>query len=308
MGRYVIRRLLQIIPVFFGATFLIFLMMYWLPTDPVQALTGERKPTEQFRAQIEEQYHLNDPFLVQYGYYVWGVLHGDLGETVRGQSVTELFIEKWPVTVKLALTSLVIEAVIGIAAGVLAGLKRGGFIDNFVLLSTLFVISIPVFVLGYAAQWYLGVKAGWFPVSGISDGWPTSYILPSLVLAALSLAYVARLTRTSMVENLRSDYVRTATAKGLPRSRVVGVHTFRNSLIPVITFLGIDLGALLGGAIVTEAIFNLPGIGQQLYRSIIIGEAAVVVGFVTALVIIYLIMNLIVDVAYAYLDPRIHYE
>lgn len=308
MGRYVIRRLLQMIPVFFGATFLIFAIMYWLPADPVQSLTGERKPSAEFRAQIEEEYHLNDPLIVQYGYYIKGVLHGDLGTTLRGQSVTEIFREKFPITATLALTSLVIEAVIGIAAGVLTALRRGGFLDNLVLLSTLFLISIPIFVFGYVCQWYLGFKLGWFPISGIQDGWPTSYILPAIVLAAVSLAYVTRLTRTSMVENLRSDYVRTATAKGLPRWRVVGVHTFRNSLVPVITFLGIDLGVLLGGSVITESIFNLPGIGQQLYRSITVGEASIVVGFVTAIVILYLVMNLLVDLAYAFLDPRIRYE
>ncbi len=148
-------------------------------------------------------------------------------------------------TIKLALTAFLFEVLIGISAGVLAGLRRGSFMDNLVLISTTIVVSIPVFVLGFTAQILLGVKLGWFPIAGLNEGWK-SYLLPAMVLAALSLAYVARLTRTSLVENLRSDYIRTAMAKGLPRKRVVGRHALRNSLIPVVTYLGIDLGSADG--------------------------------------------------------------
>jgi peptide/nickel transport system permease protein/oligopeptide transport system permease protein len=162
-------------------------------------------------------------------------------------------------------------------------------------------------VLGFTAQIMLGVKLGWFPIAGLNQGWK-SYLLPAFVLAALSLAYVARLTRTSLVENLRSDYIRTAVAKGLPRKRVVGRHALRNSLIPVVTYLGIDLGALMGGAIVTEGIFNIPGIGQQVFVSIRSQEGPVVVGITTALVLVYITANLLVDVLYGVLDPRIRYE
>jgi peptide/nickel transport system permease protein/oligopeptide transport system permease protein len=180
-----------------------------------------------------------------------------------------------------------------------------------VLISTLVVVSIPVFVLGFTLQLLVGVKGQnlfHLPVAGVAQGWPTSYLLPGFVLAMLSLAYVARLTRTSLVENLRADYVRTAIAKGLPRRRVVGVHTLRNSLIPVVTYLGTDLGALMGGAVVTESIFNIPGVGFQIAFSVRAGEATVVVGMVTLLVLVYLLANLVVDVLYGVLDPRIRYE
>jgi peptide/nickel transport system permease protein/oligopeptide transport system permease protein len=197
--------------------------------------------------------------------------------------------------------------VIGVAAGVLAALRRRSFVDTLVLVSTTLMISIPVFVLGFTLGLALGVKLRWFPVAGIAAGWQ-SYLLPGFVLGATSLAYVARLTRTSLVENLRADYVRTAVAKGMPRRRVVGRHALRNSLVPVVTYLGVDLGALMGGAIVTEGIFNIPGIGQQVFQSIRSQEGPVVVGIVTALVLVFIVSNLVVDLLYGILDPRIRYE
>lgn len=308
MGRFVARRLLQMIPVFIGTTFFIFALVFALPGDPAQILAGERRADPVVIARLNAEYHLNDPLIVRYGYYMADVVRGDFGTTYQGREITDIFAQRWPVTVKLALTAFAFEIVIGLLAGLLAGLRRGGFLDNLVLISTLCVISIPVFVIGFVAQLTFGLKFGLFPVAGITQGWPTSYILPGFVLASLSLAYVARLTRTSLVENLRADYVRTAVAKGLTKRRVIGIHALRNSLIPVITFLGADLGQLMSGAIVTEGIFNLPGIGNQLFRSVYLGEATTIVGIVTALVIIYLLANLVVDLLYAVLDPRIRYE
>jgi oligopeptide transport system permease protein len=308
MGRYVARRLLQIIPVFFGTTFLIFAMVFFLPGDPIRALAGDKPQPPAVTAALRDRYNLDDPLLVQYAKYVWNLLHFDLGQSFRGRDVSDIMAETWPVTVKLALTAFVIELVVGLLAGVLAGLRRGSFIDNLVLISTTLIVSVPVFVLGFTAQIVFGVKLGLFPVAGIQDGWPESYILPAIVLASTSLAYLARLTRTSLAENLRSDYVRTAVAKGLPRWRVVGVHTLRNSLIPVVTLLGVDLGALMGGAIITEGIFNIPGIGRQVFNSVRTQEGFVVVGISTVLVLVYLFANLLVDLLYGLLDPRIRYE
>jgi oligopeptide transport system permease protein len=192
---------------------------------------------------------------------------------------------------------------------VLTGIKKGGFLDNLVLVSTLVVISIPVFVIGGLAQYFLGVKLGLFPVTVTSSN-PTVYelLLPAMVLGSLSLAYVTRLTRTNLTENLRADYVRTAVAKGLTRRRAIGMHAMRNSLIPVVTFIGFDFGALLGGAIVTERIFNIPGIGGYIYNSIRARDGASVVGAVTILVIVYLFVNLLVDLLYGLLDPRISHD
>lgn len=309
MGRYVIRRLLQLIPVFIGTTFIIFAGVFAIPGDPIRALFGERPPPPALVAELRERYNLNDPLLVQYAKYIGNVLRGDLGTDFRQRPVIDIVAGAYPVTIKLALTAFVIEIIIGLTAGVLAGLRRGGFFDNFVLLSTTLIISIPVFVLGFVAQLTLGLKFGIFPISyNADDGWPLAYMLPALVLASLSLATLARLTRTSLVENLRADYVRTAIAKGLPRRTVVAKHTLRNSLIPVVTLLGIDIGGLMGGAIVTEGIFNVPGIGRAVFQAIIRQEGTVVVGISTLLVIIFIFANLVVDVLYGVLDPRIRYD
>jgi peptide/nickel transport system permease protein/oligopeptide transport system permease protein len=198
--------------------------------------------------------------------------------------------------------------IVGLSAGILAGLRRGGFFDNFVLMTTTLLIAIPVFVLGFIGQLVLGLKLSVFPIAGIDDGWPYSYILPAMVLAGIQLASLTRLVRTSLVENLRADYVRTAIAKGLSRRRVVGRHAFRNSLIPVVTLLGLDIGTLISGAIITEGIFNIPGIGRQLFLAIQQQENTVVVGISTALVLIFIVSNLLVDILYGTLDPRIRYD
>jgi len=307
MGRYLIRRLLQFIPVFFGATLLIFIMVWAIPGDPIAALAGDRVLPDAVREQLRDRYHLDDPLLVQYGKYMGGVFQGDFGDDFRGRPVTDLLAQRLPVTVRLALLAFGFEVVLGIAAGILAGVRKGGFVDSLVLVSTLVVIAIPIFVLGFLAQLVLGVRLGWFPVSGIQNGL-YGYLLPAMVLGSISLAYIARLTRASLVENLRADYVRTATAKGLSRRRVVGIHTLRNSLIPVVTFLAIDLGSLMGGAIITETIFNIPGLGRAVFEGVQRQEGTVVVGIVTFLVVVYMAANLLVDVLYAVLDPRIRYE
>ncbi len=310
MGRYIARRLLQMIPVFFGTTFLIFLAVFTLPGDPVRALFGDRRPPQEVIDAIRDKYGLDDPFIVQYAKYMWNLVQGDFGVTLQGRAVIDVLSEAWPISIRLALVAFAIEIGIGLVAGVLAGLRRGSFLDNLVLVSTTVVVSVPIFVIGFTVQLLVGVHLGglgFLPVSGVGDGW-LSYILPGVVLASVSLAYLARLTRSSLSENLRSDYVRTAVAKGLPRSRIVVRHTLRNSLIPVVTLLGVDLGVLMGGAIVTESIFNIPGVGRAIFQGVQNQEGSLVVGITTVLVIIYLFANLFVDLLYGYLDPRIRYE
>ncbi|MFD9949870.1 ABC transporter permease [Nonomuraea sp. NPDC059023] len=314
MGRYIIRRLIQAIPVLLGATLLIFAIVFALPGDPVAALAGEKRTDPTIVAILRERYHLNDPLLLQYWYYISGVIfRGDFGVTFADVPVSQLMAGKFQVTLNLALTALVFEAIIGVGLGLWAALRRGRAADTMILASTLLLISVPTLVTGFVLQLVLGVKVKqWtgvdiFPIAGISNGF-RSYLLPGFVLAGISIAYLTRLTRTSLVETLRADYIRTATAKGLSRRRVIGRHGLRNALIPLVTYLGADLGNLMGGAVITETIFNLPGIGNQLFQSVYLREQPVVVGIVTVLVLIYIVANLVVDLMYAVLDPRIRYE
>ncbi|MFI6101096.1 ABC transporter permease [Lentzea sp. NPDC051213] len=309
MGRYVLRRLLQLIPVFLGTTFLIYALVWAIPQDPFSGKCGQRACDATYVAQMSEKLNLNDPLVIQYFKYLGNLFTGDFGTTFNGVSVGEQIATSWPITLKMGIIALIIEALIGITAGVLTGLRRQGFLDNLVLVSTLFLISLPVFVTGFVLRLYLGPQGFDIMDTSVSSD-PTigELILPGFVLGSLSMAYVARLTRTSIVENRRSDYVRTAIAKGQPQSRVVGIHLLRNSLIPVITFLGTDLGSLMGGAIVTEGVFNINGIGGLIFRGISQKEGVMVTGIVTLLVLVYLLMSLIVDLLYAVLDPRIRYE
>ncbi|MDH6540774.1 ABC transporter permease [Streptomyces lavendulae] len=306
MGRYVIRRLLQMIPVFIGSTFLIFFMVYALG-DPVAALFGDKAPDPATAARIRKDLYLDQPLWKQYLHYMGQIFQGDFGTAFNGQSVTDLMASAFPVTLRLTIVAIVIEVVVGITLGVVSGLRRGKSVDTSVLVLTLVVISVPTFVTGYLLQYLFGVKWGWVRPTVSPDAPFNELILPGIVLALVSLAYVTRLSRTSIAENAKADYVRTATAKGLPRRRVVTRHLLRNSLIPVVTFIGTDIGALMGGAIVTERIFNIHGVGYQLYQGILRNNSPTVVGFVTILVIVFLLANLLVDLLYAVLDPRIRY-
>lgn len=308
MLRYLGRRLLQIIPVFFGATFLIFSLVYLMPGDPVQALGGDRGLSEAAANQIRERYNLDQPLIMQYLLYLKGVVTLDFGMTFSGRPVLDVMAKAFPVTIQLAVMALVFEAVFGILFGVWAGIRRGGIFDSTVLVATLTVIAVPTFVIGFVLQFFIGVKLGILPTTVGPKPTFMSLLMPAIVLGAVSLAYVVRLTRQSVSENLSSDFVRTARAKGLPEGQVFRRHVLRNSLIPVVTFLGGDLGTLMAGAIVTEGIFAINGVGGTLYQAIIRGEATTVVSFTTVLVLVYIIANLLVDLLYAALDPRIRYE
>ncbi|MEU7022699.1 ABC transporter permease [Streptomyces sp. NPDC046203] len=306
MGRYVIRRLLQMIPVFFGATLLIFLMVNVMG-DPIAGLCGERACDPATAAQLKREFGLDKPVWQQYLTYMGNVFTGNFGTAFNGQPVAELMADSFPVTIRLTIVAIFFEVVIGITLGVVTGLRRGRPVDTTVLLLTLVVLSVPTFVTGLLVQLLFGVKWGWIKPAVSPEAPFDELIVPGLVLASVSLAYVTRLTRTSIAENKRADYVRTAIAKGLPRHRVVTRHLLRNSLIPVVTFIGADVGALMGGAIVTERIFNIHGVGFQIYNGIVRQSTQTVVGFVTVLVLVFLVANLLVDLLYAVLDPRIRY-
>ncbi|MEV7715585.1 ABC transporter permease [Streptomyces sp. NPDC088270] len=307
MGRYVARRLLQMIPVFIGTTLIIFLMVHILPGDPIRAMWGDKAADPAQVASLRHEFGLDQPLWKQYIDYMGNLFQGDFGKTFGGREVIDEMSESFPVTLRLTAVAMIIEIIVGIGLGAWAGLRAGKAADTGVLIFTLIVISIPVFVLGFLARFVLADQLGWV-APNVQDS--TNYaqlFLPGFVLAMLSMAYVARLTRTTFAENLRADYMRTAMAKGLPRRRIIGVHLLRNSLIPVVTFLGTDVGGFIGGAVVTEGIFNVQGVGNLLFKALQQREGSTIVGVVTVFVLVILVINLLVDLLYAVLDPRIRY-
>ncbi|MDO5501707.1 MAG: ABC transporter permease [Actinomycetia bacterium] len=307
MGRYIIRRVLQFIPVFLLTTFLVYALVFAMPGDPIRALAGDRPLSESTVESLRARYNLDDPLIIQYLKWLGGYFTGDFGTTFQGRPVGAVIGQRFPVTLRLAIVAMLIQTLIGITAGILAAVRKGGFVDSLVQVSTVFFVAIPTVAMAFLTQVIFGVQLGWFPIQGLSQGW-YSLILPGAALASVSTAMAARLVRTSLIENLRADYVRTATAKGMKRSRVVGRHALRNSLIPVVTFLGADFGGMLGGTIIIEGVFNLPGLGGEVFRAIRAAEGTTVVGIVVIFIIAFVLINLIVDILYAYLDPRIRYE
>jgi len=318
MFKYVVRRILQMIPVFLGVTLILFVLRIpgLLPGDPIQLIVGEKPLTPALRAQIEEKNHLNEPLHIQYAYYVSGIVQGDLGESYqKGRPVTDILFDKFPNTFRLAIAGIVIEIIIGISAGIISAIRQYSFWDVLVTLSTSILVSVPVFWLGLLLQMFFGIRlkewtggAVFLPISGMGN--PPDFvhlILPAVTLASVSTAYVARIMRSQMLEAMGQDYIRTAVAKGLTERAVVFKHALKNALIPVVTYIGIDLGALMSGAILTETVFSWPGVGREIYLAVMQRDWPVVMGGVIVIVLIVMFINLLVDISYALLDPRIRY-
>jgi len=304
MTKAVARRLLELLIVFFGVTFLIYAAVYALPGDPVASLAGNHPLPQNVMESLRSKYHLDEPLWQQYLNYLNDLLHLDFGTTFAGESVSSEMASRWPVTVALATTAWLFELLIGIGLGAIAAVKRGTWIDKGILTGTVLLSAIPVFVVGVTCQLVLGIKWHLFPIAGATEGWPRAYFLPAFVIAVFGLAAVSRLTRESMINSLNSDYIRAAKARGLPPGSLLGKHVMRNSMIPTVTFLATDLGYLLGGAVVVEGIFNLPGIGNLLFTSIRTQQGPTVVGIATALILIFLVTSVMVDLIQAALDPR----
>jgi ABC-type dipeptide/oligopeptide/nickel transport system permease component len=306
MTGYVIRRLVGMVPVVLGTTLLIFAAVYALPGDPIKALAGPgRVLSPSVEDALRERFHLDQPLWSQYGHYLGGLVRGDLGIDLQGQEVSALVARAWPYTVQLGLTAWAIMAVVGITLGTFAGMRQGGTVDWVVLTGTTVVVGVPYFVIAYVAQILLGVNLGWFPTSGVREGWPSSYLLPATVLALFGIPELVRLTRASIIENRYADYVDTAIAKGLPHRMIVIRHILRNSLVPVVSVLGLSLGYMVSGTVLIEGIFNIPGLGYVVFNGISQQNGPVVVGVCSLLVLVYLMINLLVDIGYGLLDPRI---
>lgn len=302
-----LRRLAELVLVFLGVTFIIYTMVYALPGDPIRALGGDRELPENVIRELTEQYMLDRPVIEQYVHYLGGLLRGDLGTNFSGRPVQELIAAAWPVTAVLALSAWVLEALLGVGFGMVAALRKGGMTDRVILNGTVLAISVPVFIVGTVLQLVFGVRLDWLPVAGTSQGWPESFVLPAATLAIFGVASVTRLMRTSVLDELDSDYIRAAHAAGLPPSRVVGVHVARNSIIPTMTYLTTDLGQLLSGAVIVEGVFNLPGVGNLLFTAIRTHEGPTIVGVSTMLILIFLVTGAVADLLHALIDPRIRH-
>jgi oligopeptide transport system permease protein len=307
MLAYILRRILQVIPVFIGSTLLIYFLVFAMPGNPILALFGDKTPNQAVIDALEAQYHLNEPFIVQYFYYLLGIFQGDLGTTFSGQSVNDVLARTLPVTGRLAVMAIAIEFSLAILIGTISALRKGKIFDTVALVISLIFVAIPIFVLAFVAQYFLAIQLGWFkPTVGSQNDWGDLW-LPALVLGFSLFATSMRLMRGSVIDTLNQDWVRTAYSKGLPRRRVIPVHVLRNSLIPVITNSATNFGVLLVGATVTEAIFNVPGVGNTLFQATLRHEGPTIVSFVTVFVIIYVLVNLVIDLLYGLLDPRIRY-
>ncbi|KAA8816722.1 ABC transporter permease [Bifidobacterium rousetti] len=308
MGKYLLRRILQMIPVVLGATLLVYALVFALPGDPVKAMFGDKPINEAVAAQIRAEYNLDKPFIIQYLLFLKNAFTLDFGNTFAGQPVIDEIGRAFPVTIKLALMAFCFEAVFGVVFGIISGLKKGKWYDSVILIVSLLLISVPTFVTGFAGQYFLGVQWSLIPVTVSANTTFTEMLFPAMVLGSVSMAYIIRLTRSEVSSNIALDYVRTARAKGMSNGSVMVRHVLRNSLIPVVTYLGQDLGALMGGAMITEQIFNIHGVGFLTYQSILKGEGNLVVSIVTLLLLVFVVCNLLVDLLYAALDPRIRYE
>lgn len=307
MIRYIARRLLASIPTILTVTVLVFAMLQLVPGDPAEIFLGENRSTPELLAQIRHDMGLDRPLHVQYLSYIGGVLRGDLGESLfNNQPVLQQILAAFPYTLELALSALLISTVLGVSLGVLSALKHNTWIDTMAMGFALIGVSMPVFWLGLLLILVFSVRLQWFPPMG--QGGLDRLVLPALALGLLSSATLARLVRSSMLDTLSEDYVRTARAKGLRERSVTVRHALRNALIPAVTVLGLQFGALLSGAVLTETIFARQGLGRMYVESILNKDITMVQGLTLVLAVFVVMINIVVDVSYAWLDPRIHYE
>lgn len=331
MARYLAKRLLEAIPVVLGVSIIVFMMIHLIPGDPARTMLGERASEDQVQA-LRDSMGLNEPLHEQYIGWVGDLLQGDLGTTLRGNlSIADQFSNRFPATLELALTALIIAVFLGVPIGVISAVRRNSWIDTLSMTGALLGVSIPIFVLGLVLMYIFGVQLGWFNFVGrisatvdldkitglllidtvIAGRWDlfnealNHLVLPAITLMTIPLSIIARITRSTMLEVLNQDYIRTARAKGLREQVVIMRHALRNAMLPVLTIIGLQLGALMSGAVLTETIFSWPGIGKWLYDSILNREYPIVQSMTLVIALIYVGANLIVDVLYTVFDPRV---
>lgn len=333
MKKYILKRLLLLIPVLLGVSVLVFAVLHLFTTDPAANILGQHATQAQIEA-LREKLGLNDPVWLQYWNYLKGILHGDFGNSLfSNTSVTKEIFSRFPATVELALCAILFASVVGIIVGVISAVKKNSIFDYAGMVGALMGVSMPIFWLGILLILLFSVTLGWLPVSGrsiigleptritgmfildsiLTGNWRAlgdsiaHLVLPTVALGSYSTAIIARMTRSTVLETLDQDYIRTAWAKGLSHRVVVIRHALRNALIPVITVIGLQLGGLLSGAVLTETVFSWPGIGKYTVDAIIRSDYPVVQGVVLLIAFIFVVVNLLVDIVYAFLDPRIKY-
>ncbi|WP_027364490.1 ABC transporter permease [Desulfotruncus alcoholivorax] len=334
MLNYIIKRLIMIIPVIIGVSILSFMLIHLVPGDPARMMLGERA-TPKAMQELRETLGLNDPLPVQYLRFANHALHGDLGSSIRSKlPVTEEMANKFPATLELSCFAMLIAVLAGGLAGIISSVKPYSLFDNLSMGAALFGVSIPIFWLGLMMIWFFGVNLHILPPSGrisvgvelhkitniylldsiITGNWKAfkdvlaHIIMPSLALSTIPMAMIARVTRSSMLEVLGQDYIRTAWAKGLPGRLVIFRHALKNAFLPVLTVIGLQFGYLLGGAVMTEAIFSWPGVGRWLFVAISARDIPIVQGGILMVALVFVIINLIVDILYTYVDPRIRFD
>lgn len=309
MRRYLTQRLLLMIPVLLGVTVLVFLIFYLTPGDPARVVLGEMGQGASPKAleELRRQLGLDRPWYVQYGEFITKAVQGDLGRSFRGdRPVLPEILDRFPITLKLTFASLGLAAALGIPMGVVAAVKRRTWVDYLVMLVALLGVSLPTFWFGIMLMQLFALKWRMLPPSG--TGTWQHMILPAVTVALSSVAFIARMTRAALLDQLREDYVRTARSKGQQERRVVMVHALRNAFIPVLTTLGLQFGGLLGGAVVVESVFSLPGIGRLTVDAIKGRDLPVIQGSILFVALVFSLVNLLVDLGYATLDPRIRYD
>ena len=313
MVSYIFRRVLATLPVMAIVAFLVFSLLYIAPGDPAAVIAGDQaSPADVER--IRQSLGLDRPFLVQFGTWVWRILHGDLGTSIFANlPVASLIAQRIEPTLSLMVLTLVLTILIAVPLGVMAAWKAGSFIDRAIMAFAVLAFSLPVFVVGYLLAYVFALEFEWLPVQGytpLAQGfwpWLENLILPAVALGGVYIALIARITRASMLEVLQQDYIRTARAKGLDQRSILFVHALKNAAVPIVTVIGIGVALLIGGAVVTESVFAIPGLGRLTVDAILRRDYPVIQGIVLMFSFLYTLVNLVVDVTYTLIDPRIRY-
>lgn len=308
MHKYILKRIVMLIPVLIGVTFLVFFIMALRPGDPAVIILGDGA-TDESVAKLHEELGLDDPLIVRYGRYMGGLMKGDMGKSYKNQlDVMDQILDRFPNTVLLAVTGMLVALLIGIPIGILSAKKQYTFIDNISMIAALIGVSMPNFWFGLVVVMIFSLGLGWLPSSGLGEGFVgglLSLILPALTLGTGAAATVTRMTRSSMLEVIRQDYISTARSKGIKEGQVTHRHMFKNALIPIITVVGLQFGYLLGGAVLTETVFSWPGLGRFMVDAIKTKDTPIVLGTVIFMSVVFSLVNLGVDILYSFVDPRI---